>query len=95
MQKEVLWMQRYELLISPEREEHIAAHHVKATEVEEVVFGRPYTSRARDQRYRLIGQTEGGRYLAVFLAPRGYDVFGLVTARDATEAERRFYQRKR
>ncbi|HLV98345.1 MAG TPA: hypothetical protein VKT82_06665 [Ktedonobacterales bacterium] len=88
-------MQIYELVISPEREEHIAAHHVKATEVEEVVFGRPYTSRARDQRYRLIGQTEAERYLTVFLAPKGHNVYGLVTARDATQSERRLYQERR
>ena len=62
-------MQMYELLISPECEEHIAAHHVKAAEVEEVVFGRPYVSRARNKRYRLIGQLEAGRYLTVFLYP--------------------------
>jgi uncharacterized DUF497 family protein len=83
----------YELVIEPGREEHIARHHVSVAEVEEVVFGTPFIRKARQGRYHIIGQTEAGRYLAVFLAPREQGVYGLVTARDADEAERRAYRR--
>lgn len=88
-------MQIYELVVGPGREEHIAAHHVTVAEVEEVVSGKPYIKRVRKDRYRLIGQTEAGRYLVVFIAPRGNDVYGLVTSRDATQSERRLYQDRR
>jgi uncharacterized protein len=84
----------YELVIEPDREEHIARHHVSVVEVEEVIFGAPVIRKARQGRYHIIGQTEAGRYLAIFVAPRGQGVYGLVTARDADDAERRAYLRQ-
>lgn len=84
-------MRIYELIIEPGREEHIARHGVTIEEVEEVVFGTPLIRRARQGRYHVIGQTDAGRYLAVFLAPRESGVYGLVTARDADPSERRLY----
>lgn len=83
-------MRIYELVIEPGREEHIARHQVS---VAEVIFGVPFMRKARLGRYHIIGQTEAGRYLAVFVAPRGRGVYGLVTARDADDAERRAYLR--
>jgi len=85
----------YELVIEPGREEHIARHQVSVAEVEEVVFGAPFIRKARQGRYHILGQTEAGRYLAVFVAPRGPGVYGLVTARDADDAERRAYMRQK
>jgi uncharacterized DUF497 family protein len=84
-----------ELIVEPDREEHITRHHVSVEEVNEVVFGEPFIRRAREGRYLIVGQTEAGRYLAVFVAPRGRDVYGLVTARDADDIERRAYQQHR
>lgn len=86
-------MKIYELVIEPGREEHIALHQVSIAEVEEVIFGAPFIRKARQGRYHIIGQTEAGRYLTVFVAPRGRGVYGLVTARDADDAERRAYRR--
>ena len=86
-------MRIYKLVVEAGREEHIARHQVNVAEVEEVVFGTPFIRKARQGRYHIIGQTEAGRYLAVFLAPRGQGVYGLVTARDADDAERRAYLR--
>jgi uncharacterized DUF497 family protein len=83
----------YQLVIELGREEHIARHQVSIAEVEEVIFGVPFIRKARLGRYHIIGQTEVGRYLAVFVAPRGQGVYGLVTARDADDAERRAYLR--
>lgn len=87
-------MNIYELVIEPDREDHIARHHVSVAEVEEVVFGTPFIRKARQGRYHIIGQTDAGRYLAVFVAPRDLGVYGLVTARDADDAERRAYLRQ-
>lgn len=88
-------MRIYDLIVEPGREEHIARHHVSVEEVEEVVFDRPFVRRAKQGYHRLIGQTEAGRYLTVFVVRRAPGVYSLVTARDATEAERRAYQRHR
>lgn len=86
-------MKIYELIAEPGREEHIARHHVSVAETEEVAFGLHVTFRTRHGYYALIGQTEAGRYLTVIVARRERGVCGLVTARDADEAERRLYQR--
>ena len=88
-------MRIYELIIEPERVDHIARHHVSVEEVEEVIFGTPFIRKARQERYHIIGQTDAGRYLTVFVAPWGKGIYGLVTARDADDAERRAYLRHR
>ena len=85
-------MRIYELIIEPGREEHIARYQVS---VEEVIFGVPFIRKARQGRYHIIGQTQAGRYLTVFVAPRGNGIYGLVTARNADDAERRAYLRHR
>ncbi len=71
MAKRCVIVRIYELVIEPGREEHIARHQVSVQEVEEVVFGVPFIRKARQGRYHIIGQTEAGRYRAVFVAPRG------------------------
>ena len=88
-------MRVYELIVEPGREEHIDRHHVSVVEVQEVVFGTPLWIRTRQGRYRLLGQTDAGRYLTVILVPRESGVFSLVTARDASESERRAYRARR
>jgi hypothetical protein len=84
-----------ELLFDDWNEDHIAQHSVIPEEVEEVCLGAPFVSRTRQRRLRIIGQTEAGRYLTVILAPRGRGVYYPITARDATTAERRLYQRQK
>ena len=74
-------------------EEHIARHGVTPAEVEEVTANRPFTTRGRKDRYRLIGQTDAGRLLTVIIAPRDSGAAYVLTARDATREERRAYQR--
>lgn len=81
-----------ELIVEPGRDDHIAHHGVTVKEVEEVLFGTPLVLRARHDRYHVTGQTTAGRYLTVFVAPRGQGAYGLITARDADRAERRRYQ---
>jgi uncharacterized DUF497 family protein len=43
---------------------------------------------------RVIGQTDGGRYLTIIVVPRR-GAFYVVTARDATTNERRAYRQRR
>ncbi|MCH7811084.1 MAG: BrnT family toxin [Chloroflexi bacterium] len=70
-------------------EAHIASHGVRRGEVEGVSYSNDSLGvRIRRRRYRLIGQTEAGRYLMVILDSSGRGRFYVVTARDATEAER-------
>ncbi len=61
----------------------------------EVVSSNVFARRTRQGYLRLIGQTVAGRYLTVFVAPRGGGEYGLATARDATLPERRQYQQHR
>ena len=81
-----------ELIWDDWNEEHVARHNVSRGEVEEVCFGHPFVVRIRRSRYRIMGQTEAGRYLAVILDSREGKEFYVVTARDATEPERRRFR---
>ena len=82
-----------ELLWTDWNVEHIARHNVSPHEVEEICYSSSCVSKARNKTLRVIGQTRSGRFLAIFLAPRGKESYFVVTARAATEAERRrFYK---
>ena len=74
--------------------EHIARHGVTQDEVDEAVSASPFITRARDDTYRVIGQTVSGRYLTIILAPRGSGTYYVVTARDSDARERRIYHRR-
>lgn len=83
-----------EVMVTPQQEEHTwTKHRVTPEEVEEVCFSRPLVIRGRDGSQAVYGQTEAGRYVIVFLYPRGQGVYSLATARDMQEAERRRYER--
>ena len=85
-----------EVIVSPEQEEHIwSKHRVTKEEAEEVCFSEPLIIRGRDGSYAIYGHTDAGRYLVVFLYPRGRGVFSLATARDMESAERQRYRRRR
>lgn len=83
-----------ELVWDEENERHIARHGVLPDEVEEVCFGRHYAWRQGQRRYIVLGQTEAGRYLTVFLDRLFGYRFRPVTARNMTQRERRLYQRR-
>ncbi len=83
-----------ELVWDAWNEEHIANQGVEAEEVEQVILNEYFATRARSGKYRLIGRTDTGRYLAVILGSRGGGIFYVVTARDATHGERRLYGRR-
>ncbi|HEY7064985.1 MAG TPA: BrnT family toxin [Chloroflexota bacterium] len=82
-----------DVIVTPEQAEHIwEKHRVTPEEVDEVCFAEPWSLRGRDGSYACFGETEAGRYLVVFLYPRGRGVFAVATARDMTDAERRRYR---
>ena len=72
-------------------------HAVGTGEVESVLFGRPHVLRVRRGRvkgedvYEAFGQTSGGRYLVVFFVHKS-GVALPISARDMTQAERRYYE---
>lgn len=74
--------------------EHIAKHNVKPEEVEQVCTDKHLARRGRRGTYTIIGQTKGGRYLAMVLAPKGSGSFYPVTAREADFKERRLFKKK-
>ena len=72
---------------------HIARHNVSLHEVEEVCYSNPFVTKAMNKTLRIIGQTYSGRFLTIFLAPRWNGSYFVVTAREATDVERRrFYK---
>lgn len=69
-------------------------HGVDPEEVEEAFFNPPYkVRRARSSKYQMFGRSEDGRYLFVVFVWRGRQI-RIITARDMTDAERRYYRRK-
>jgi hypothetical protein len=73
---------------------HIARRHqVTEDEVESVCYGDAFARRVRRGVYRVTGQTRAGRWLTVFLSPRGRGEYYVITARNATLTERREAQR--
>lgn len=74
-------------------QDRIAGHGVDRDEVEEVIDGGPFITRARDGLHRVIGQTYAGRFLTIYVAPRHERRYYVVTARDATTKERRALRR--
>ena len=87
-------MRIYEVVIDPEREDHIARHGVIPDEVREVIAGNFLVERTRWDRLLLVGQTDAGRYLALVVVPDEMGSYSLITARDADESERRRYHRR-
>jgi len=75
---------------------HIARHSIDPDEVEEVCYNpRSLGVRIRRGRYRVIGQAMSGRYLTVILDAEPEATFYVVTARDASDSERRRLHRWR
>jgi uncharacterized protein len=76
-------------------------HNVTDEEAEEVFFDHSArTKKTRDERCALFGRTEEGRYLFVVFQYKGraergnYDIVRVISARDMTKNEQRFYRGK-
>jgi hypothetical protein len=69
-------------------------HDVEPEEVEETFFSRQIEVRKTESgKYLLYGRSSDGRYLFVVFTWVGQHV-KVITARDMTQNERRFYARK-
>jgi uncharacterized DUF497 family protein len=72
----------------------IAKHGVYPEEVEEAFFNSPYkVRRIEENKYLLFGRSEEGHYLSIVFVWEGHYI-KTITARDMTDAERRFFGRK-
>lgn len=87
-------VRRVELLWDDWNEEHVARHGVDPEEADQVARNVPRITHVRDNLYRLIGQSDGGRFLTLYVAYYGGSQFYVVTARNATPTERRFVRRR-
>jgi uncharacterized DUF497 family protein len=76
-------------------------HRVMPDEVEQVLFSKPFMRRAEKGRvqgedvYVAYGQTAAGRYLVVFFILKDQTAALPISARDMTQAERRYYAQQR
>jgi hypothetical protein len=87
-------MRRVDIEWDDDSVDHIALHQVEPDEVEEVLRGRYLLERGRQGRYRILGQSDAGRYLFVVMARRRSYAYRVVTARDMTPSERKRFKRK-
>jgi hypothetical protein len=74
--------------------DHVAGHGVETNEVEEALARKPLIRRGRHGRYLAFGQTEAGRYLFVVVEDLGEGWARVITARDMSAAELRYYRRR-
>lgn len=77
-------------------EDHIAEHGVSITEVEEaILFQKPFYQKTREGKYVTYAITEDGRYLFVVFVIRGKTRIRVITARDMTDKEKRYYKKRK
>ena len=69
-------------------------HGVRFEEVKETCLSERYHVRkGREGLYKLFGQSDTGRYLQIVLVHKGGVDWKIVTAREMTETEKRFYKK--
>ena len=91
---EVIWKE-----VFVDKLEH--KHRVMPDEVEQVLFSKPCIRRAEKGRVQgedvcvAYGQTAAGRYLVVFFILKYQTAALPISARDMTQAERRYYAQQR
>lgn len=74
--------------------EHIARHGVDQDEIEELIENRYVTRRTRSECYMLYGRSFAGRYLSVVVSPRTEGSVYVVTAREMTWTEKKWFRRR-
>ena len=77
--------------------DHISRHAVSPEEVEEILFNDsdlPRIMRGKENRYLAYGKTNAGRFLLVVLIIANRKT-RIITARDMTDREKKFYRRKK
>lgn len=74
---------------------HIVKHSVTVKEVGEICFGKVKAKLAKFGRYLVMGKTKAGRKLTIILAPKGESSFYIVSARDTSRKERRWFENEK
>lgn len=74
---------------------HIARHGVTPGEVEDVFFNAPLYHKAREGLKIALGRTDNGRYLFVVFALKPGGTIRVITARDMSTSEKRYYRRQK
>lgn len=77
--------------------EHLARHRINPDEVEQLFEGPVLRRRGgtdATDRFRVLGRTAGGRYLAVVIQVKGQDVIRAFTGWDMRPHERELYDRQ-
>ncbi|MDD4262511.1 BrnT family toxin [Syntrophaceticus schinkii] len=74
--------------------EHIARHNVTPDEAEEAFIDALFR-KGRDRRLLVYGVTDAGRYLLVVVILKPDGVARVITARDMSRSERRYYLREK
>ncbi|RDV84799.1 BrnT family toxin [Ammonifex thiophilus] len=70
-------------------------HGVRPEEVESVLRSSPLLRRTKKGRMIALGRTNTGRYLFVVFMVKPGGVARVITARDMTAAEKRYYRREK
>lgn len=74
---------------------HVAKHSVEPDEVEGVCTEKKILiNKSGFLKVRVIGQTQVGRYLTIFLANRGGGNYYPISARDCAPKEKKLYKRR-
>jgi uncharacterized DUF497 family protein len=90
---EIIWKERFIDKIA-------VKHQVSTEDVEDILFGRPHVRRMQkghvkgENLYAAYGETIGGRYLIVLFIRKEQRAALPISARDMTDAERRYYERQ-
>lgn len=69
---------------------HIARHNITPDEVEEAFLDAIHR-KGREGRLLSYGKTDAGRYIFIVAVLSGGSVLRVITARDMTKSERRYY----
>ena len=79
-----------------ENQNHIARHGVAIFEIEEaILFNKPFYQRSREGKYVAYAVTEEGRFLFIVFVAKGHGRIRVITARDMTEKEKRYYKKRK
>ncbi len=92
--KEIIWVDKFALKIQRK-------HHVTVVEVEESLLSRVIFRRSRrgmiegEDVYMAYGKTLAGRYLFTVFIYKGQNMGLIISARDMTLKERRYYNARK
>jgi len=73
---------------------HIARHHLTPDEVEEVFLDAIFR-KGRESRLIVYGISNVGRYIFIVAAIKPGGLIRVITARDMTKSERRYYLKEK